>query len=598
MNEIIVNRLTSLRKKMEEAGIDYYLIPTADFHNSEYVNEYFKVREHFCGFTGSNGTLVVWADGAGLWTDGRYFIQAERELAGTGVTLFRMLDEGVPTITDFLKKNMEKGQCLAFDGRCVESGVGLKYEDALKDKDVKICFTEDVAGSLWEDRPALPAEETFVIPDALAGESVTQKLTRVRKEMEEKGANAFFLSKLDDLMWLFNIRGGDIECNPVAMSYAFITMDRAFLFLQDAALTGAVRLHLEKSGVTVEGYDGILGFLQKLPDGYKVLVDDKNCSYSMYKVLSDKQTIVKGSNPTEKMKACKNETELANMRRVYLEDSAAVCKFIYWVKKNIGKIEITEITAAEKMDSLRREIKDFIDLSFPTISAYGANAAMMHYDPTPENHAVLKPEGMLLVDSGGQYMGGTTDVTRTIVVGPISDEIKKHYTLAAAGMLALTNAKWIYGCTGRNLDILARKPLWNIGIDYQCGTGHGIGYILNVHEGPQGIRWRFTEGMTEAVLEEGMVVSNEPGVYIADSHGIRIENIMVARGGEKNMYGKFMYFETLTYAPIDLEAIDTSLLSLEEKAYLNEYHASVFEKISPFLDAEEKEWLKEATKAV
>lgn len=598
MNEIIVNRLTSLRKKMEVVGIDYYLIPTADFHNSEYVNEYFKVREHFCGFTGSNGTLVVWADGAGLWTDGRYFIQAERELAGTGVTLFRMLDEGVPTITEFLKKNMENGQCLAFDGRCVESGVGLKYEEALKDKKIKICYTEDVAGSLWEDRPALPAKETFVIEDSLAGESVAEKLTRVRGVMNEKGANAFFLSKLDDLMWLFNIRGGDIECNPVAMSYGFLTMDRAFLFLQDPALTGAVRLHLEKSGVTVESYDDILGFLQKLPDGYKVLVDDKNCSYSMYKVLSEKQTIVKGSNPTEKMKACKNDTELGNMRRVYLEDSAAVCKFIYWVKKNIGKIEITEITAAEKMDSLRREIKGFIDLSFPTISAYGANGAMMHYDPTPENHAVLKPEGMLLVDSGGQYMGGTTDVTRTIVVGPISDEIKKHYTLTAAGMLNLTNAKWIYGCTGRNLDILARRPLWNIGIDYQCGTGHGIGYILNVHEGPQGMRWRFTEGMTEAVIEEGMVLSNEPGVYIADSHGIRIENIMVAKGGEKNMYGKFMHFETLTYAPIDLDAIDISLLSAEEKEFLNKYHAAVFEKISPFLNAEEQEWLKGATKAV
>ena len=598
MNENIVNRLNSLRKKMEAVGIDYYLIPTADFHNSEYVNEYFKVREYFCGFTGSNGTLVVWADGAGLWTDGRYFIQAERELAGTGVTLFRMLDEGVPTITEFLEKNMADGQCLGFDGRCVESGMGVKYEEALKEKGVRIVFTEDVAGELWVERPALPAKETFVIEDALAGESVADKLTRVRKAMNEKGANAFFLSKLDDLMWLFNIRGGDVECNPVAMSYGFVTMDRAFVFLQEAAMTGAVRLHLEKSGVTVESYNDVLCFLEKLPEGYRVLVDDKNCSYSMHKVLSAKHTLVKGSNPTEKMKACKNETELENMRRVYLADSAAVCKFIYWVKKNVGKMEITEITAAEKMDSLRREIEGFLDLSFPTISAYGANAAMMHYDPTPENHAVLKPEGMLLVDSGGQYMGGTTDVTRTIVVGPISDEVKKHYTLSAAGMLALTNAKWIYGCTGRNLDILARRPLWNIGIDYQCGTGHGIGYILNVHEGPQNIRWRFTEGMTEAVIEEGMVVSNEPGVYIADSHGIRIENIMVAKSGEKNMYGKFMHFETLTYAPIDLEAIDVTLLSEEERGFLNAYHKAVYEKIASYLTEDEALWLKEATKAV
>ena len=264
MNEIIVNRLSSLRKKMEAVGIDYYLIPTADFHNSEYVNEYFKVREHFCGFTGSNGTLVVWADGAGLWTDGRYFIQAERELAGTGVTLFRMLDEGVPTITEFLKANMKEGQRLGFDGRCVESGVGLKYEEALKEKGVSIQFTEDVAGSLWEDRPLLPANETFVIEDSLAGASIADKLTGVRSAMKEKGANAFFLSKLDDLMWLFNIRGGDIACNPVAMSYGFVTMDRAFMFLQNTALTGEVRLHLEKGGVTVESYDEICAFLEKL----------------------------------------------------------------------------------------------------------------------------------------------------------------------------------------------------------------------------------------------------------------------------------------------------------------------------------------------
>ncbi len=597
-NLVIQNRLKALREAMFAAGVDYYMIPTADYHNSEYVHDYFKVREYFCGFTGSNGTLVVWKDGAGLWTDGRYFIQAEKELDGTGVELFRMLNEGVPTISEFLKTNMKSGETLGFDGKVVSTGVGLNLEEALKDKGVSFVYDRDLAGDIWKDRPQLPAGEVKVLPEEVAGCTYEEKLADVLAKMEENGADAFLLSKLDDLMWLFNIRGCDVECNPVALSYGYIAKDKVTLFIQDKALSKQVQEYFEQKNIALAEYTEVVPFLEALSQGQNVLVDKRYTSYALYKTLVEKQKVIEKNNPTELLKSVKNPVELKNMEQVYLKDSAAVTRFIYWLKKNIGKMEITEISAADKLEEFRREIPEFLDLSFPTISAYKANAAMMHYDPTPENQAVLAAEGMLLVDSGGQYMGGTTDITRTIVLGPVSEEIKKHYTLTAAGMLQLSHARWIYGCTGRNLDILARQPLWNIGIDYQCGTGHGVGYILNVHEGPQNLRWRFTEGMAEAVLEEGMDVTNEPGVYIAGSHGIRIENVMVVKNDEKNEYGQFMHFDTLTYAPIDLDAIDVQYLTREQKNYLNEYHRAVYEKIASFLPKEEQEWLKEATREI
>ncbi len=590
-------RIEALRVEMKAEGIDFYLMPTADFHNSEYVNDYFKVREFFSGFTGSNGTLVVWQEGAGLWTDGRYFIQAERELSGSGIELFRMMQEGVPTITEFLADNMKEGQALGFDGRCVNAQAGAEYEEKLSEKNIRLVYNIDLAEILWKERPDFPCGKTFVISDEVSGASIKEKLSEVRKQLKEDKAENLFLAKLDDIMWLYNIRGCDVECNPVALSYTYVTMDESYLFIQKEALTGEVEEHLKSGGVLVKEYEDVWRFLESLPEGQKISLDKRNASFRVCKVL-DNQKILELSSPTELLKAKKNPTELKYMEEVYLKDSVAVTKFIYWVKNTIGKQTITELDAAAYMDNLRREIPEFIDLSFPTISAYGPNAAMMHYEATKESHAVLEPKGMLLVDSGGQYMGGTTDVTRTIVLGEISDEVKKHYTLTAAGMLELTHARWIYGCTGRNLDILARKPLWDIEIDYQCGTGHGIGYILNVHEGPQNVRWRFAPGTKEAVIEEGMVISNEPGVYIAGSHGIRIENIVVAKNDSKNEYGQFMHFDTLTYAPIDLDAIEVSLLTAEQRAYLNEYHKAVYEKVSPFLSEEEKQWLANATKEV
>ncbi len=595
MNTVIQKRLALLREEMKRAGVDYYMIPTADYHNSEYVDEYFKTREYFSGFTGSNGTLVVGQDMAGLWTDGRYFIQAERELEGTGIELFRMQEEGVPEIPDFLYEKMEEGQALGFDGRTVSCKEGRRLEKKLAEKKIGIAYGQDLAAGVWTERPEKPCRDITVLPDEINGKSTAEKLEEVRKKLKEAGAGYLLLSKLDDLMWLLNIRGNDVECNPVALSYGFLTQEEIYFFAQKPAVTEAFEKYAKENRIICRDYDEIADFLEKYDYKGKVFLDERNSNYALFKIVSSRTGHVAGDNPTEGMKAVKNETELSEMEEVYRKDSAAVIKFIYWLKKNIGKIEITELSAAKYLDDLRRNTEGFLDLSFPTISAYKDSAAMMHYEATEESHKTLAPEGMLLVDSGGQYMGGTTDVTRTIALGKIEDEVKKHFTLVAIGMLQLTEARFLYGCTGRNLDILARQPLWNEGIDYKCGTGHGIGYMLNVHEGPQNIRWRFTDGMKEAVIEPGMIVSNEPGVYVENSHGIRTENILVVKKDRKNDDGQFLRFDTLTFVPIDKEAVDTAYMQPVDVERLNRYHAQVYEKTQEYLTEEEREWLGEAT---
>lgn len=595
--QVIRDRLKLLRKAMEENGIDFYMIPTADFHGSEYVSDYFKVREYFCHFSGSNGTLLVWQEGAGLWTDGRYFIQAAKELEGTGVELFRMGEEGVPALVDFVVGMLGEGQTLGFDGRVVSAAQGRLFEERAAASGKTLCMVcdRDLAENIWEDRPAFPAGEVTVLGEELAGESVSEKLEQVRKKLEENRADALLLTRLDDLMWLFNIRGCDVECNPVAMSYGYIARDEAVLFVQQKAVDDGLREYFARNEIVLRDYWEVEGCLRKLAPGRRVLVDPRCCSYALYRIVRERQTVVEGTSPTEMLKAVKNPVELEHMREIYLKDSAALTRFICWLKTNIGRMEITEVSAAEKLEEFRREIPEFIGLSFPTIAGYGSNAAMMHYEALPGSCAVLKPQGFLLVDSGGQYLGGTTDVTRTIVLGEVSEEQKRHYTLTAMGMLRLSAARWLHGCTGRNLDILARGPLWEQGLDYQCGTGHGVGYLLNVHEGPQSMRWRYGSGQ-EAVLEPGMDITNEPGVYIEGSHGIRIENVMVVQNDIKNEYGQFLHFETLTWVPLDFEAIDESCLTPDTRRMLWDYQHKVYEKLAPMLDETEREWLRRETK--
>lgn len=588
MENIYAKRLSALRKIMQEKGVDYYLIPTGDFHNSEYVNDYFKCRAFISGFTGSNGSMVISKEQACLWTDGRYFIQCEREIEGSGIVMMKISEPGVPSIVEYLKNNMKAGETLAFDGRCVNSSQYLDFQEKLKDIHYKM--DEDLVDLIWDDRPEMPATDLFLIPDELAGVSVQGKLTQVREKLE--GCDSLFLSKLDDIMWLYNVRANDVACNPVALSYSYISKDEAVLFLQNKADKSAVLSALEAADVKVLPYEEVVSYLEKL-SGQKVLVDKGSTSAIVASVLGKGCEVVYGKNPTNLLKAIKNPVEISNMKHYYLQDSVALTKFIYWVKHHPNKESLTEIAAADKLDSLRAEIPGFIELSFPTISAYQANAAMMHYDATEENQAHLAAEGFYLVDSGGQYMGATTDVTRTISLGALTENQKKHYTLTALGMLDLADAVWLYGCTGRNLDILARMRLWKDGIDYKCGTGHGIGYILNVHEGPQNLRWKFTGNMSEALLEAGMAVSNEPGVYLQGEYGIRIENVLLTKNTIENINGQFMAFDNLTYVPLDRAALDTAYMNSEDLERVNKYQKSVYDSVSPYLNEEEAAWLAE-----
>ncbi len=584
---------------MRQKQIDVYMIPTEDFHESEYVGDYFKVRKYMSGFTGSAGTLVVTLSEAGLWTDGRYFIQAENQLKGTGIDLYKMGEPKVPTVEEFIKEKTPEHGWLGFDGRVVNALLGIKLKEALEKKDAKIDASSDLVDAIWEDRPAISKEPAYLLDIKWVGKPRKEKLSEIREVMEEKKADSFILTSLDDIAWLLNIRGNDVTYNPVVLSYVIVRKEECLLFIQPGALNEIVQKELEQDAVKIYPYHSVYQYIQAIPETETVLLSKKRVNYAILSGLKEGITIIDEINPTTTKKAIKNKVELENLRKSHIKDGVAVTKFMYWLKHQVGKEEITEISAADYLEGLRKEQEGFLELSFDTISAYQANAAMMHYSATPEHNAKLKPEGFLLVDSGGQYYEGTTDITRTFVLGPIPDEWKKHYTLVAKSMLNLANVKFLYGCNGLNLDILARGPLWNIGIDYRCGTGHGVGYLLNVHEGPNGFRWKHVpERDDQAVFEEGMVTTDEPGVYIENSHGIRTENELICKKAEKNEYGQFMEFETITYAPIDLDGIDVTYFSETDKMQLNQYHKMVYEKISPYLTEEEADWLKEYTREI
>lgn len=601
---IYENRIEELRKLMEQEGIDVYFIPTSDFHNSEYVHDYFKVREFLSGFTGSNGDLVVTREVALLWTDGRYFIQAEKELAGTNTKLCKMFEPGVPTVEEYLRTNMKKGQTLAFDGRCVTFAYGEWLKAALSEKEIKFCVGKALTDKIWLNRPKFPCNPVFSLDTEVAGESIEKKLKKLRAEMKSRKTSSVVLSKLDDIMWLYNIRGNDVECNPVALSYSIVTETKAWLFLQNQAVNSQVENLLKNYHVQIEEYDSFFEFLGKwtgiLEGEWKnrVLIERGEISYYIAAILQEKKVELVDGNPVALLKAKKSPKEIENMREIYKKDSAAVVKFIYWLKRNIGLIPLDELAAANYLDNLRSQIPEYFELSFPTISAYKENAAMMHYQATEKSAKILETEGMLLVDSGGQYFGGTTDVTRTIFLGETDKTIKEQFTKVAVSMLNLANAKFLKGCTGRNLDILAREPLWEIGMDYKCGTGHGVGYMLNVHEGPQRISWQYREGVRETVFEEGMLITDEPGVYVEGSHGIRTENVLLCKKAEENSAGQFLEFETLTFVPIDLEGIIPELMSEREKEKLNIYHEQVYEKIHTYLNEDEKKWLYQVTRPI
>lgn len=598
MGTVEKQRIAELRKLMKEAGIDYYIVPTADYHNSEYVSDYFKMREVLSGFTGSAGTLVVGGSEAGLWTDGRYFVQAESELEGSDIVLYKMQEENVPTIKEYLEKNVSEGQTVGFDGRVVDAFFGKELEEVFAGKNVTLAYDKDIAAQLWQDRPAMPVSRVWIVSGENCGMSVSEKLAKVREKMAEEKAAHLLLSKLDDIMWLYNIRANDVECNPVALSYTFLSKEKAVLFIQPGALTEEVRGYLKENNVVCEDYDTITEYLKNCEIDGKVWCSGADISYMLYKLVQGRAGLVDQSNPTELMKAVKNPVELRQIRECYLRDSVALTKFLFWMKENAGKVPMDELGVAAKLDGMRAGIPGFLELSFPTISAYKSNAAMAHYSATKEHFSRIEADGFYLVDSGGQYEGGTTDVTRTIALGAITDEMKLHFTKVACAMLRMADARFLYGCTGRNLDIIAREPLWECGLDYKHGTGHGIGYILNVHEGPHSLRWQYRPEVPETKLEEGMIVSDEPGMYVQDSHGIRTENIVEVVKEDKNEYGQFMGFRHLTYVPIDLDAIDTQYMEPSDIRKLNAYHESVCQKLAPYFEGEALEMLKKATRAV
>mgnify|MGYP002589351552 FL=1 len=595
---MIQERLKELRAQMQERGIDIYIVPTSDFHQSEYVGEYFKARKYMTGFTGSAGTAVITKEEAGLWTDGRYFIQAEKQLEGSTVKLFKMGEEGVPKVEEYVKDHLTEGSCIGFDGRVMDAKSGEKYAKMAEEKKAALYVKEDLVGNIWKDRPQLPANKVWILEDAYAGRSMADKIADVRIQMQKEGADIHILSSLYDIAWLLNLRGGDIDHVPVFLSFVSIEKEQILLFVNPQILDKEVQDYLEKNHVTIRPYEDIYTYAQNLQK-VKVLISAEETNYRIAECIREHAEVLEGENPSLMLKAVKNGTELKNTREAHLKDAVAVTKFMYWLKTNIGKVEISEISASDYLEERRKEQEHYLDLSFDTISAYGPHGAMMHYSATKESNAVLKPEGFLLVDSGGHYLEGTTDITRTFALGALTDEEKQHFTAVCRSNMNLANAKFLYGCCGINLDILARGPLWDLGIDYRCGTGHGVGHILNVHEGPNGFRWKIVpERNDSGKLEEGMITTDEPGVYIEGKYGIRTENELICVKDEKNEHGQFMRFENITYVPIDLDAILPEEMSAKERRELNEYHQMVYEKVSPYLTDEEREWLKTYTRPI
>lgn len=589
-------RIETLREAMRAEHIDFYLIPTADDHASEYVSDYYKVRNYYAGFTGSAGTLLIGMDMAGLWTDGRYFIQAENQLAGSKIRLFRMGNADEPALFEYLRENLPTGGTLAFDGQVVNLAQGQAYADMLASKQGRVLWDHDLAGSLWRERPSRSSEPVYILDEKYTGKSRRQKLEQLRQYMKKKGGDAVLLASLEDIAWLMNLRGNDVRHTPVFLAFAKIDRDKVSLYADSSAFSEEITAALAKDGIVLKPYMDVYDEL-KILSGENLMYDPVKVNYALSQCVPEGVQVLPSDINEMIPKSVKNETELDNLRRVHIKDGVAVTRFMYWLKKNVGKMPISEISASDYLKKLRSDIDTYLDLSFDTISAYKANAAMMHYSAAPETDTALEPSGMLLVDSGGQYYEGTTDITRTFILGPISEEEKKHFTLVAKSMLNLANARFLYGCSGYNLDILARGPLWNLGIDYQCGTGHGVGYLLSVHEGPNGFRWKqVPERKDFSILEAGMVTTDEPGVYIEGSHGIRTENELICIRDEKNSYGQFMRFEMLTWAPIDLDGIDIRWLNPEDIVQLNTYHQMVYEKISPYLDTEEREWLRYYTR--
>ena len=585
------DRLTALRRIMAEKNLSAYIQPGSDAHQSEYVGDYWRTRHWLSGFTGSNGIVVVTEKEAGLWTDGRYFIQAEKELAGSGIKLFKMDEPGVPAYSQWLADNLPIGAKIGFDGRVVSISEFRALKDILSGKEISYHYIEDIVGSLWEDRPAFPAAPAFIHDLAFAGKSSVVKLSEVRKKMQEEGADLYLAAALDDIAWLCNIRGSDITNTPVVFAYLLVSMESAYLFIDENKVSAALTAHLEE--ITICPYGAVYDYVREKADSSTLLYHAEGISVSLFDAVPGTAKAVNTSSIIQELKAVKNETEINNARNAFTKEGVVMVKFLKWLAQLKGDMP-NETDVQAEISRLRRAQAHCLGDSFTTIAAYGKNASSPHYSPKAEDCSRLKPEGLMLVDTGGQYLDGTTDITRTFVMGPISDEMKRDFTLVLKGHIALAQAKFLKGATGAHLDVLARQYLWKAGMDYKHGTGHGLGYCLGVHEGPQNISMRINPNK----LLPGMFCTNEPGIYKEGRHGIRSENVMLIKELETTEFGVFLGFEPLTLCPFDTRAVDRDLLTKSEIDYLNGYHCQVYEKLTPFLDKAEREWLKEATRAM
>lgn len=594
----IIERIKNLRALMDEAQIDAYLIPSSDFHQSEYVGDYFKCREYITGFTGSAGTALITPSEALLWTDGRYFLQAETQLEGTGITLMRMGDSSVPTICEYLKLTLSTNATLGLDGRVISLSDGQQYQKIIDILSGTIVYNLDFIDRIWKNRPSLASEPTFHLAENYTGESAKSKLERIRSQMTSYSATSHILTSLDDICWLFNFRGNDVKYSPLSLGYAIIYMNEVELFIDETKLDTHTRHDLEENNVTILPYNDIYDRATTFGHDDSILLDSKRINYALYHNIPTTATIIDQVDPSILMKAMKNEIELENIRQAHIKDGVAVTKFMYWLKNAITNGDsLTELLVSDQLVRFRKEQDGFLQPSFAPICGYRAHAAIVHYEATEETNATLQPEHLLLMDTGGNYYEGSTDITRTFALGPLAEVESTHFTLVVRSMLALANTTFIHGIRGHQLDVLARMPFWQAGLDYNHGTGHGVGYLLNIHEGPSSISWRTAKDVG-VPLEEGMVLTDEPGLYISGSHGIRIENELIVRRGNKNAYGQFMYFEPVTFVPIDLDAVNANLMSQQEKDWLNTYHKRVQELIGPHLTEDEQKWLAHYTRAI
>ena len=589
--------LEQLRNYMRENKIDAYIITMTDPHAGEYVADHWRAIKWFSGFSGSAGTIVVTQNFAGLWTDSRYFIQAENQLKGSGIELVKLIVPHTPEYIDWLYQNLPENSTVAFDGKVFSYGLATKMQARFKQKNIQLNAEFDFIGEYWKNRPPIPENLVFEHDVKYAGRSRQEKLSLLRRKMTEINADYHLLSLLDDIAWLFNLRGSDIMYNPLFISFALVSHNEAILFIEDKKLPKELKSKLLDEGIIIKDYLDVYHYLQHIQSGLSILADLSKTNYALYNSIPENCTVIDKISMVAVLKSIKNNVEIEHLRRVHVKDGVAMVKFLHWIDKNIGKEKITEISAGEKLLAYRKEQENFFGESFGVISAYGAHAASPHYSADKDSNAELKPESFYLVDSGGQYFDGTTDITRTIALGTPTGEEKRDYTLALKGTIDLAMTVFPYGTKGVQLDAIARKPLWDNNMNYGHGTGHGVGFFLNVHEGPQSISTR-NAGIPEETLEPGMYLSDEPAFYREGKHGIRIENLILVVENKENDYGRFLKFETLTLCPIDTKPVDVQLLNTEERNWLNNYHKLVYDKLSPYLNDEEKNWLKEKTKEI